>query len=155
MKIKRAGFIDRSTSVRETFSFADPKQVIRAVEIHCGDHYGSMTWDLYGDAAGKYYRCWNTCVKLVWNCPRSTHTFLVNGLLARDRCSMRTQILSRYVKFTRSLLNSASPEVVSVANKAMRDRGLNPYRNQCSQDTGGNRAQHLGHDPWQSQGCPD
>ena len=27
------------------------------------------------------------------------------------------------MKFTRSLLNSASPEVVSVANKAMRDRG--------------------------------
>ena len=123
MKIKRAGFIDRSTSVRETFSFADPKQVIRAVEIHCGDHYGSMTWYLYGDAASKYYRCWNTCVKLAWNCPRSTHTYLVNGLLARDRCSMRTQILSRYVKFTRSLLNSVSPEVVSVANKVMRDRG--------------------------------
>ncbi len=26
--------IDRSTAVRETFSFADPSQVIRAVEIH-------------------------------------------------------------------------------------------------------------------------
>ena len=123
MKIKRAGFIDRSTAVRETFSFADPAQVIRAVEIHCGDHYGSMTWDLYSEEAGKYYRCWNTCVKLAYNCPRSSHTYVVTGLLAAGLCSVRTQILSRYVKFVRSLLKSESPEVVSVANKVMRDRG--------------------------------
>ena len=33
------------------------------------------------------------------------------------------QILSRYVKFVRSLLRSESPEVRSVANKLVRDRG--------------------------------
>ena len=30
------------------FFFADPVQVLKAVNIYCGDHYGSMLWDLYG-----------------------------------------------------------------------------------------------------------
>ena len=47
-KCKKARFIDNSTTTRETFSFADPHQVLNAVQIYCYD----------------LYRCWNTCVKL-------------------------------------------------------------------------------------------
>ena len=42
IRIKRAKFIDKSTEIRETFSFADPVQVLQAVNIYCCDHYGSM-----------------------------------------------------------------------------------------------------------------
>ena len=123
MKQKRASFIDKSTSVREMFEFAHPVQVISAVEKYCCDHYGSMLWPLYGEGAGKYYRCWNTLAKLCWDVPRGTHTKFVSSVLARDRVSVRVQILSRYIKFVRSLLRSESPEVRSVANKLVRDRG--------------------------------
>ena len=82
-KIKRASFIDRSTAVREMFDFAEPTQILNAVETYCCDHYGSMLWQLYGEAAGKYYRCWNTCVKLAWNCPHSTVAYTH---ILRDQC---------------------------------------------------------------------
>ena len=137
-KIKRAGFIDRSTSVRETFSFAEPMQVISAVGTYCCDHYGSMLWPLYGQAAEKYYRCYNTCVKLAWNCPRSSHTYFVTNVLTRGVISVRIQIMSRYVKYVQSLLKSRSPEVVSVANKMMRDMGSTTGSNMArlQQETG-------------------
>ena len=121
IKIKRAKFIDKSIEIRETFSFADPIQILQAVNIYCCDHYGSMLWDLYGDMAGQYYRYWNMCAKLAWNCPRSTHSYFVTCQLAADFVSIRTKILGTYVKFFKTLLNSKCPEVALVANLVGRD----------------------------------
>ena len=114
-KCKRARFIDSSTSIRETFKFAENQQVLRAVQVYSCDFYGSMLWNLYGDQAGKFYRCWNTCVKLSWDVPRSTHTYFVDNLLSCGFPSIRQQILTRYVKFYRTLLKSPSKEVAVVA----------------------------------------
>ena len=142
LKLKRAKFIDKSTEIREMFCFADPVQVLKAVNIYCGDYYGSMLWDLYGDPAGKYYRCWNTCTKLTWNCPRSTHTYFVTCQLAADFVPIRTKILVKYVKFFQSLLNSNSPEVALVANLVGHD---------VSSTTGGNLyrlGKETGLNPW-------
>ena len=60
---------------------------------------------------------------LAWDCPRSTHTYFVTNLLARGIVTVRTRVLSRYVKFVSSLLNSCSPEVVAVANSSINDKG--------------------------------
>ena len=123
VKIKRAMFIDKTNDIRETFSFADPKQVMCAVVLYSCDHYGSMLWNLFSESTEKYFRCWNTCTKLAWRCPRRTHTYFVSNLLAQEYASTRIVILSRYVKFVQSLLNSASPDVVAVANSAINDKG--------------------------------
>ena len=114
-KCKRGRFIQGSTSIRETFKFAEPAQILQAVKLYCCDFYGSMMWDLYGDQAEQMYRSWNTCVKLSWEVPRSTHTFLVDGFLGSGLPTVRQQILSRYPKFFRSLLDSPSHEVAVVA----------------------------------------
>ena len=103
IRIKRAKFIDKSTEIRETFSFADPVQVLGAANTYCCDHYGSMLWDLFSEPANQYYRCWNTCTKLAWNCPRSTHTYFVTCQLAADFVPIRIKILASYVKFFRGL----------------------------------------------------
>ena len=120
-KEKRAGYIDRTVSIRETFAFAEPQQVLQAMEKYCGDHYGSMLWQLDGDMAGKYFRCWSTAVKLSWKTPRATRTYLVDHLLAANLVSTRRQVLSRYVKFLRGLLSSRSKEVALVASVVSRD----------------------------------
>ena len=64
IKHKKADFIDKSTEVRETFNFAEQKQVLSAVQTYCSDFYGSLLWNLFGEPAEQYFRCWNTCVKL-------------------------------------------------------------------------------------------
>jgi hypothetical protein len=120
-KCKRGRFIQNSTNVRETFRFAEPAQMLRAVKVYCCDFYGSMLWDLFGNQAQQMYRTWNTCVKLAWDVPRSTHTFFVDGLLGSGLPSIRQQILGRYPKFFKSLLDSPSLEVAVVARIVSKD----------------------------------
>ena len=51
--------------MRDLFSFALPLQVLGAVTVYSCHFYGSMLWDLFGENAGKVYRSWNTCMKLI------------------------------------------------------------------------------------------
>ena len=137
-KIRRARYIDKSIDIRDMFRFAHPAQVIGALEKYCDDHYGLMLWDLFDDYAGKYFRCWNTAIKLSWDCPRATHTYFVTHLLGCGIPSIREKILTRYVKFFKSLLKSKSPEVALVANLVRNDRSSVTGANleKISQETG-------------------
>ena len=128
-KVKRYSFIDKSVNIRECFSFADPVQILKAVQVYAGDGYGSMLWNLYGEEAGKYFRTWDTCVKLTWNVSRATHGYVVDNLLAADFKNFREQILVRYVKFVRKLLSSKSDEVRLLANLVGRDAQSNTGNN--------------------------
>ena len=109
-KMKRACFIENSTEIREMFGFANPSQVLSAVQTYTCHFYGSMLWDLFGDMAGQVYRSWNTCVKLAWNIPRSSHNYFVDGL-AGTLPSVRKKILCQYVNFFKNLYKGVSREV--------------------------------------------
>ena len=105
------------------FGFAHPQQILTAINTYAGDHYGVMLYDLYDEkSAGQYFRCWGTLVKLTWGCPRSTHRYFVNNFLAQGFTSIRTKIISRYVKFFQTLLRSASNEVRLIAQLAAQDK---------------------------------
>ena len=75
-------------------------------------------------------------MKLVWDVPRSTHTYLVDNFLATNHLSVKNQLLSRYVNFFRSLLkvlaNIASRDVRLVTGKNLhfieRESGLDPWK---------------------------
>ena len=41
IKVKRAQYINRSVEIRDIFSFAEPQQVLQAVNKYVGHHYGS------------------------------------------------------------------------------------------------------------------
>ena len=88
-----------------------------------------MLWDLFDDQAKQLYRCWNTCTKLCWKLPRSTHTYFVDNLLSCGLPSIRQQILSRYCKFIRSLMTSPSKEVAVLARIAGRNASSVTGRN--------------------------
>ena len=111
IRMKRAAFIKNSSEVRTVFKFALPTQVLNAISIYSAHFYGAMLWDLSSDMAGQVYRSWNTCVKLVWDVPRSTHNYFVEHLLAKDFASVRKRILSQYVRFVQKLPRSTSKEI--------------------------------------------
>ena len=121
MKCKRGSFISRSTEVRETFSFAQPNQVLQAVKTYCFDMYGAMIWPLYSAKAQAVFNTWSTCVKLAWGVPRATHTYLVDNLLSAGIPSVRASVMARYVKFYEGVRSSSSVEVSVVANLAAAD----------------------------------
>ena len=124
-KCKRARFIDNSTNIRETFSFANKAQMLNAIQTYCTDFYGSMLWDLFGEEAAKFFRCWNTCTKLCWDLPRNTPVYFVDHILSCGFPSIRQQVLSRYIKFYRSLLTSPSKEVAVIARIVGKDASTN------------------------------
>ena len=119
----RAKFIDKSTTVREQFSFARPAEILAATSIYCCDFYGSNLWDLYGVRAVQCYKAWNTCVKLAWSLPRTTHTWIVDNLLSCNLPSARERILAGFVGFLQRMRASASWEIRVLSEVAGRDAG--------------------------------
>ena len=101
-KIKRAKFINKSVEIREQLAFAYPEQVMKAVQVFCCDAYGSMLWQLNSESAKQYFKSWNTSVKLIYDVPRSTFTYLVEGYFAKGFVSLRNQVISRYSNSSRS-----------------------------------------------------
>ena len=96
---KRAQFIGKSSDIRETFRFAHPEQIMKAAQVYVSDAYGIMLYDLSSQASQSYMKSWNTFVKLAWEVPRDTYTYLVENVLATNHVLFRKQIYSRYVNF--------------------------------------------------------
>ena len=70
---------------------------------------------------GQYCRSWSTCVKLTNNVPRSTHTYLVDHVLACGFLPVKTELMARYGNFYKSLLSSRSSEVQLMASIVTKD----------------------------------
>ena len=110
-----------SSLTQQSFSFASPVEILRAFQVYCSSHYGSMLWDLGGESANQYFNSWTTAVKLAWQCPRATRTYLVQQVLACGGISAKVDIMTRYCKFFRGLRTSPCREVSILANLVARD----------------------------------
>ena len=71
IKNRRCNYIDKTTKIRNTFSFAHPKQILSAVTKYCGDHYRVLINNFYDESVQKYFQCWGTYVKLAFSIPQS------------------------------------------------------------------------------------
>ena len=141
--VKRAKFIDDSVEIRTMFSFASPPEILKALKLYCSSFYGCMLWDLAGDKATQVYNSWNTAVKLAWDCPRQTKTFLVQQVLSNGLYSARTDILARYVTFFKNLRTSPSQEIRILAHLTSRDMLTTTGKNVRTVE------EASGLDPWQ------
>ena len=119
--IKRATFIRSSVEIRETFKFAAPAEVLRALKVHSNSFYGSCLWNLDGEKAKQVFNAWNYTVKLVWGCPVWTRTYFLQQILSCGYTSARVDMLTRYVNFFTSLRKSASYEVQVMSRYVARD----------------------------------
>ena len=79
--------------------------------------------------AEQYFTSWRTCVKLAWHVPRSTHSYVVDHLLASDISSVRSDAITRYIKFVAGLQSSPSMEVAVMFGVASKDVRTTTRRN--------------------------
>ena len=121
VKEKRARFIAKSVEVRSQFAFAAPPQILKAVQILACDAYGSMLWRLDSAAVTSFFNAHTSCIKRVYRLPLNTFTYLVEGHLGESTLPLRVQVLSRFPKFYRRLVESPSKEVKLIAKLATRD----------------------------------
>ena len=119
--MRRGAFIGKCLEVQEAFSFAAPAEVLGAIKLYCGDLYGGMLARLDSPEATKLMNCWGTAVKDVWGLHRATHRVYARWL-GRGHTTIQEDLLSRWPKFFRSLLNGPSPEAAVLARVAAADR---------------------------------
>ena len=142
-EVKRAEYIAKSMELREMINFASPVEVLAATEVYCSDYYRSLAgWDFGGDKASMFFHAWNTHVKLTWNVPRQTKTYLLQQVLASGFTSPRTEVLARFTTFFRNLTVAPSHEVRTVALLVARDLRSVTGRNLALV------AEQSGQDPW-------
>ena len=128
-KCKRASYIDKTTTIRETFDFARPNQKRSAISIYTGGIYGFAMWDLYGQRAESAFKCWDTADQLSSDyVPRSCHRWLVESLLSGGLPSSRQRHLDMYAGFYHRLHTSSVPEVREMAYYCLADMRLSSLR---------------------------
>ena len=76
---------------------------------------------LAGDGANQVLNSWSIAVKLVWDVPRATRTYLMQQVLSVGFTSARVDILARFGGFLRGLRKSPSHEVTVMVNLAAKD----------------------------------
>ena len=91
--------------------------------------YGFMLYDFSSQASQSYFKSWHTFVKLAWDVPRCTFTYIVENVLGTNFDSLRKQILSRYVTFFKNLFIIASKELRHLARNVARDPRSTVYKN--------------------------
>ena len=67
------------------------------------------------------FSAWRTGAKLLWDVPRSTHTYFVQEVLTPNIQSLELRILRNFVGFFQSLLCSPSTEISVLARLSARD----------------------------------
>ena len=117
-KFARARYIDQTVDVRQSFPFASPVDVLRALQVYCSCYYVSLLWNFRDEWANKFFNSWTSAVNLTWGCPRPTRTYLVQQVLACGYTSARSEVMARVLKFFRGLLNSPNREVAILANQS-------------------------------------
>ena len=88
-----------------------------------------MLYDLSGQASQSYLKSWTTFVKLAWDVPRDSYTYLVENVLAESHVPLRKQIYARYVNFFQHLFTSTSQEIRHLARVVSRDARSTVFRN--------------------------
>ena len=140
--MKRAEFISNAVRVRENFSFAHPLEVIDATVKYCTSFTGGTLWDLRGKAATMLYSSWDTNVKLIWQLPRSTHSYFIETVLAPTVTSPRVSLMMQFLIFFRSLFDSPCLEIQVLSRLGARDIRTNIGSNLAHVKT------ESGLDPW-------
>ena len=79
--------------------------------------------------ATNFYSRWNVTARNVFGVRFDTHVNVVTGFLCKGIVSLKQQVLSRYPKFVRKLLESTSKEVQFLSRIVLEDQRSNTCGN--------------------------
>ena len=117
---KRGKFIGKVNSLLKELHFVDPNVMVKLLTIYTTSFYGSNLWDLYSSSVDRIYKSWNVTIRNVFNLPWRTHRYWIEIL---SGCSHpKILLLSRYVKFVKSMTSSLKPAVRFLSSLCQDDR---------------------------------
>ena len=101
---KRGQFVGKSNALLQEFHFVTPSTLLRLISSYATTFYGSSLWNLQSKDCERMFNSWNVTIQKVLNVSFKTHRFLIEPL--SKQCHLKTLLLSRYLKFYRSLIDS-------------------------------------------------
>ena len=106
---KRGLFIGRINFLLQEFHYVTPDVLLKFVQTYACNIYGSNTWDLFSSECQRLFTSYNVAVRTILKLPRTTHRYLLESLT--DFPHLFVQLIARFVKFSKSLLENRSFEV--------------------------------------------
>ena len=116
---KRCTFIGKVNSLMQEFHFATPEVLLKLVQTYACNVYGANVWNLFSKESQKLFTSYNVAIRNIFNLPRTTHRYLIEPV--SDAPHLYSMLLSRYVTFSKSLLENDAFEVRFLADIMMKN----------------------------------
>ena len=107
--VKRAEFITKIHSIMQELGNQHPTVLVKLIRIYYCSFFGSNLWDLFSIPANRLFKSWNVCIREFYNLPYDTHRYILQDLV--DAPHLRTALLSRFIKFYRTIRDCPKFEV--------------------------------------------
>ena len=106
---KRKILIGKISSLQQELGDQDPAVFVKLVQIYFLHLYGSSLWDIYSENSTKLWTAWHKFVKITFDLPFATHTYLLNDIIQCDH--IKLMVIKRFLKFQRRLAMSSNPYI--------------------------------------------
>ena len=127
LNIKRAKFIGKMHSLGQEFHFCSPDVLMKIYNIYCCSFYGSSLYDLFSTSLERLYKSWNIAARFTFKVSNRTHRYLIEEIT--DSLHPKVMLSSRFVKFSRTCLNSQKQGVRLLASLTHSDQRTSFGRN--------------------------
>jgi hypothetical protein len=111
---KRAQFIQTCYNLNQEFFFATEDTKLRMLRLYNTALYSSNNWLFSSEEVLRFGRTWNTNLRILFNLPRDTHCWIVEGL--SDGKHLRQMLFSRYLKYVKSIARNKRDALKSLYN---------------------------------------
>ena len=117
--VKRAQFIGKIHSLNQEFHFCHPDVVMHLYNIYTCSFYSSSLYDLYCAKLDQLYKTWNKTVRILYNVPMDTHTYLIESI--SKSLHPKVMLCSRFINFHKINLSCSKPSVQFLARLSSND----------------------------------
>ena len=125
--VKRAKFIGKVHSLNQEFYFCNPYVVLNLYKIYACSFYSSSLFDLFSNKMNQLYRTWNKAVRILFNVPIDTHTYLIETI--SKSLHPKVMLSSRFVTFHRTNISCKKPSIRLLSSLASSDQRTSYGRN--------------------------
>ena len=107
--LKRGQMIGKVNSLLQEFHYLESNVLMKLVNSYATSMYGSPLWPLLSSDSEKLYTTWNVTVRNIFHLDRCTHRLLIEPI--SEVIHLKTALLSRYMKFIKSLKSCDKPSI--------------------------------------------
>ena len=117
---KRGSFIGKINALLQEFGNVPPSLFLKLVYTYTTSIYGSNLWDIFSSDCERLYTSFSVTIRNALKLDRCTHRYLLEPL--SESLHIKTLIISRYVSFYRSLIDSKKFPVRFLARISQHDQ---------------------------------